>query len=124
MAATEERDVPELQDLVTDLEGTMKRYDEAPQGSIDWESEVKNTLLPLMKDLAESTMLAMVELRDIVDPVTISTEDAQEIGTLLAALRESQPGNAQLVSRIDAALAVLSDEGDDDEEGDEEEDTN
>lgn len=124
MAATEERDVPELQDLVTDLEGTMKRYDEAPEGSIDWESEVKNTLLPFMKDLTESVMLGMVELQDMVDPIKLTGAEAQEIGTLLAALRESQPTNAQLVSRIDEALTLLSDEPDEEEGDDDEDDPN
>jgi hypothetical protein len=121
----EERDVPELQDLVTEIETTITSLDErmrtAPPGSINAMAEITNTILPLLKDVVESVLISLVEIRDIADPIELTGADAQEIGTLLAAFRESQKDNPQLVERIDGALDLLGPEGEDDEDENEDE---
>lgn len=127
MATTEERDTPSLGDLFTEIEAKMADFDARPAGSLDVELELKNTILPLLKDVVASVGFAIEDLQDIVDPIKLSSQDAQEIGTLLAAFREMVTANPQLgaapqlVERIDDALAAVSDEDDDDEpEGDDE----
>ncbi len=126
MATTEERDIPELQDLVTEIENTIKSLDNRPAASFDAAAllaEIKNTVLPLIKDVAESTLISLVEIRDIAEPVELTGQEADEMATLLAAFRESQKDtNPQLVERIDNALAVFAE--DEDDEDSEEEDAN
>lgn len=129
MATTEERDIPELPDLILEIGSTITSLDErirnAPPGSIDGAmvmAEIVNTVLPLLKDGLDSTLISLVEIRDIAEPVKLTGGEADEVTTLLAALRESQKDNPQLVERIDGALELLAaDDEDDEAEGDEEE---
>lgn len=121
---TEERDVPELPSLLEEIEATVQAFDKRSEESITAREiwiELKNTILPLFKDFAASTMFALEDIRDLADPVELSGEQAQDIGTMLQALAQSQPTNPELQERVREALEALdqdSDEGDD--EGDEE----
>ena len=79
-------------------------------------SELKNTILPLMKDITASTMLDLIELRDIVDPIKLNTAEADEIEALLKAFSESRVGDTALQARIAEALMALE-RNDDEEDG-------
>jgi hypothetical protein len=122
----EEREIPTLDELVTEIEGIVERLDKdhpagAPVDPAALMSEIKNTVLPLMKDLAASTALGFVEIQDIVDPIKLSGADAEEVAALLKAFAQTRPTDAALQERIGLAMEALEQ---DDEEGDEEEETN
>ncbi len=123
----EERDVPMLEDLLGEIDATMARLDASPTPT-DIEgvwSELKNTILPLMKDVVASTRLDLIEIQDIVDPIKLTTVEAEENEELLKAFAASRPGDTALQERINGMLAVLE-RGDDEEdgEGDDEAETN
>jgi len=110
-----------LEDLLNEIDATVARLDSAPNPTTPEEgvrmlmSELKNTILPLVKDVAASTMLDLMEMRDIVDPIKLNTSDAEEIEALLMAFSESRAGDPGLQARISDALAALE-RGDDEEE--------
>lgn len=116
----EERDQPPLDDLYTEVENLQKALDARPDGTIDAVVEIKNTLLPLLKDIIGATLERTDDLYDMVRPIELGRDDADEIGSLLGALRAQSEGKPELLERIDGALSLLTDgddEDDDDEEG-------
>ncbi len=123
---SEERDVPQLDELGTEIDAQIARLDNTPEGSITAASvmsELKNTVLPLLKDLAAATGLGFEEIQDEVNPIKLGGAAAQNIGELLQALKAGSPGNADLHGRIDEALVDLE-QVDEPEEDEEDEDTN
>jgi len=118
----EERDVPMLEDLVNEVDAIVARLDASPTPATAETvmSELKNTILPLIKDIAASTMLGLIEIHDEINPVKLSGEQADETAALLKAFAESTT-DAALKQRIAEALEPLEEEEDD---GDEESETN
>lgn len=119
----EERDVPQLDELVAEIDANISRLDNVA-GAITPEmlmSELKNTILPLMKDLATSTGMGFEEIQDEINPIRLGGAAAQNITELLQALKAGSPGNTDLHGRIDEALVDLDqgEEEDDEEEADE-----
>lgn len=122
---TEERNIPDMVTLVEDLGGMQARFDKMVADNQGNPEElirqtagfIQNDLLGLVKDLAESTLIAVQDLEDLVDPVKISRDDAVGIAEILLATKATNGGNPQLVAKIDEALEAL-----DYEEGTEEED--
>ena len=118
-----ERDVPGLDELVIEIDANIARLDNAA-GEITAASvmsELKNTILPLMKDIASSAGLGFEEIQDIIEPIKLTGASAQNIGELLQGFKAASPGNANLHGRIDEALVDLEqmdppDEDEDDEE--------
>lgn len=118
----EERDIPDFPTLLADIEGTMVRLDN-PASQADAMSEIRNTILPLMKDVIEAMMVFGEDVQDMVNPVEISAAEAQDIGTMLTAFAQSNPGNPEIAERVQAALESLDlneGEGEDDDEDEEE----
>lgn len=126
---SEERDIPTLEDLAKEIEATAVRFDQqaaaaessgVPMTVNQLRDELRNTILPLMGDIVASARLDFVEVHDIIDPVKLTTTEAEEIEELLQALKASRPTDTALAERVDAALEALdsdvNDEGDDDEE--------
>ncbi len=114
----EERDVPMLEELVTEIDATVARLDASPTAATAESvmSEIKNTILPLMKDLASSCMLGFIEINDIIDPVKLTGEQADETVVLLKAYAAATTDPA-LKERIAEALIPLEEEDDDETEG-------
>lgn len=126
---SEERDIPTLDDLAKEIEATALRLDQqaaaATASGVAFTAEqllgeIRNTLLPLMGDIVASVSLDVIEIRDIVDPIKLTTPDAEEIEALLQAFKASRPTDTALGERCDAALSLLQPEGDDEEEEEEE----
>jgi len=108
--AEEERDVPQLDELMTDIDNQVARYDQVPEEQLTGKylmSEIKNTILPLLKDIVASTGLGFEEIQDLIEPVKITAAQAQNIGELLEALKAGTPGNSTLHARVDEALIDL-----------------
>jgi len=119
--AEAERDIPDFPTLLADIEGTMVRLDN-PSSQADAMSEIRNTILPLMKDFVEAVMVFGEDVQDMVNPVEVTAAEAQDIGTMLTAFAQSNPGNPEIAERVKTALEALDlAEGDDDEDEDEEE---
>ncbi len=121
--ADEERDLPQLDELAADITTQIEILDKTPPDQITPEflmGVLRNTVLPLMKDLAETTDSALVELDAQIDPVKISRIDAAEIVQLMQAFKTASPGQTELHDRIDAALIDLTEEEDDEEPEEEE----
>lgn len=123
---SEERDIPTLDDLVNEIEALSQRLDRdyPPSTQVTAEavmSELKNTLLPLIKDVASAAMIDISDLNDAVNPVKVSMVDAQEMADLLKAFAASRPTDLELQARIKDKVDIL--EGEDDEDGDDDEDT-
>lgn len=122
----EERDVPDLGTIVNDLTATQERIDALVSNNKSdpvalaqaLASFIQNDLMVIVKDLAESTLIGMQELQDMVDPIEIPGSAAQEIADLLQALKAQNAANPDLVARCDEALDVLDvgDDGEDEEE--------
>lgn len=116
----EERDVPTLEELANECDAIMARLDkDFPAGTevsgASLMSEIKNTLLPLFKDIAAAAFLDIIDLQDEINPVKISQAQAEETADLLKAFAASRPMDPALLERISAALEPL--EGDEDDEG-------
>jgi hypothetical protein len=123
----EERDVPTLDELVIECDTIAANLDKTyPPGAevsgADVMSELKNTILPLIKDVAASAMLDIGEIQDDINPVKLTRADADEAAILLKAYAASNPTDAGLQGRIAAQLEALEDG--DDEEDEEETETN
>ena len=116
--AEAERDIPDLPTLLADIEGTMVRLDN-PSSQADAMSEIRNTVLPLMKDFVEAMMVFGEDVQDMVNPVEITAAQAQNISTMLTAFAQSNPGNPEIAERVKSALEDL-DLGDDEDEDEEE----
>lgn len=122
----EERDVPTLDELVNEIDNLSARLDkDYPDGTevsgAAVMSELKNTFLPFLKDVAAATMIDIGEIQDIVDPVKITRAEADETSALLQAFAASRPTDLALQERIAATLELLENDDDDDEgEGEEE----
>ncbi len=129
---SEERDIPTLDDLATEIDATIAKWD-GPAGELPadpvaaikhvW-SEIKNTILPLVKDLTASTSVGLMYVQDLAEPVELTGGEADEVATLLKAFAGSRPGDTALQERIAAALEPLEPDDDEDEDGDEDEETN
>ena len=119
--AEAERDIPDFQTLLSDIDGQMLRLDN-PATQADALSEIKNTVLPLMKDLVEVLMVFGEDVQDMVNPVEITATEAQDIGTMLTALAQSNPGNTELAERVQVALDALDLGEPGDDEGEDEDD--
>lgn len=125
---SEERDIPTLEDLAKEIEATALRFDQQAAAATSsgvpitveqLRDELRNTFLPLLGDVVASTGLDLMEIRDMVDPIKLTTPDAEEIEALLQAFKASRPTDTALAERVDAALGLLvpeSDEDDDEEE--------
>lgn len=118
-----EREVPDLADLANQIQETMDQLDGPAGQTADAMSQIKNTILPLMKDLAESVIFALGDLEEAAIPVEISRAEAADIATLLQAVLHSNPGNADLAARVQAGLEALE-QTDEPEGDDEDEETN
>jgi hypothetical protein len=113
---SEERDVPDLPTLLTDITAAIDRLDKTPVTDAEAvKAMVVNDVLPLMKDFIESTLYAFEDIQDLVEPIKITGAEAQNIATILQATLQSNPGNKELAERINDGLEAL-DMGDDDEE--------
>jgi polygalacturonase len=119
----EERDVPPLDNLLADLGPMQERLDAAAKaGTLDAGQFLQNELMPFLKDLVESTLFGFEDIQDLVNPIEVPGEDAAMMIEIFQATKESNPGNTLLAEKIDRAIAVLSqDGGEDDEDEDEEE---
>lgn len=118
---SEERDIPTLEELSTEVDATVARLDKvAPSTNPEIQNlrdEIKNTLLPLIKDLAASTSIGLIYVQDLAEPVELSGAEADEAATLLKAFAESQPLDKALQERIAIAVEpLLGDDGEDDED--------
>jgi len=121
--ADEERDIPQLDELATDITVQIELLDKTPPEQVTPEflhGVLRNTVLPLLKDLAESADANFVELSDLVDPLKISRGRAAEIKELLQSFKVASPGQSLLHERIDESLVDLDDDEPDDEEETEE----
>lgn len=114
MAEEEDREVPELPDLVTEIDATIAQLSQPGAAERDPIAEIRETVLPLLKDLATSVMFAVEDLQDQVNPVELTGAEAQEAMQLLKALAQLQPTNTQLQERVTQMLEALGgdDEGD------------
>lgn len=123
----EERDVPPLPALAADIQSTIERLRkmsfETPQQVA---SVLINDLLPLMKDMVESTWYGFEDVQDEINPIRLTGSEAQEVKTLLLAAKQGAVGNALLTARIDSALEPFDvlDEDEDEDESDGEETEN
>ncbi len=116
----EERDVPTLGDLLSEIDATVTRLDQASTSPVTAAmvmDEIRNTILPLMKDIVASTGFGFEDIQDIIDPVKIAQGDAEEISALLKAFAASRPTDAALQERIAQATEVLEQDDEDEEEG-------
>ena len=127
---SEERDIPTLDDLAKEIEATAQRLDQqaaaATASGVAFTAdqllgEIRNTILPLMADIVASAQLDIIEIRDVIDPVKLTTPEAEEIEALLQAFKASRPTDTALGERVDAALEILESDGGEDGEEDEEE---
>lgn len=121
----EERDIPTLDDLAVEIDGIIARLDRdypagAPVDAAAVMSELKNTVLPLMKDLSASTTLGFVEIQDIVDPIKLTGGEAEEISALLKAFAATRQGDSALLERIAQANEFLEQDDEDEDDGDDE----
>lgn len=122
--SNEERDVPTLQDLDTEIGVLIQRLDDTPDERVSTQflmNEIKNTILPLLRDTVKSVGYGFEDIQDMIDPVKIPRASADNIIELLEALKVASVGNTELHERIDDALADLEPEEEDDTETDEEE---
>ncbi len=122
----EERDVPPMDELVAECDTIVANLDKnypagAEVSGADVMSELKNTILPLIKDGIASALLDIMDLQDAVNPVKLGQQEAEEVSALLKAFAASRPTDAALQERIALALEPLED--DDEEEGEAEEGT-
>ena len=122
--ANEERDVPPLDVLLSDISQMQERFDQQAKECPDAEARsllavsfVQNDLLSFLKDFVESTLFAFED----VSPIEIPSSEAENMVEILKATKESNPGNALLGERIDRALTFLEpgDAEDDEEEAEE-----
>ena len=127
--ANEERDVPPLDVLLSDIAQMQERFDAQSKEAPDAESRsllavsfVQNDMLPWLKDFVESTLFAFEDVQDLVNPIEIPSSEAENMIEILEATKQSNVGNVLLTQRIEQALAVLKpdDDAEDDEEEDEE----
>lgn len=127
--ADEERDVPDLVTLSDDAKAAHERLDAgvaAAKGDPVRLGEIlasflQNDLMPLLRDGFDSTLLALEQVEDQVNPITIPQRVAEDNAALLLALKSSNAGNPELVARIDEVLEHLDLDDGDPEDGDEEE---
>ena len=128
MATTEERDVPELPELLAEIENTILSYDERTRAgqTLVAMSEITNTLLPLLRDTVAAMIFEVEDIHNEINPVKLAHEDAEEVGTLLGALHAhaTATGDTGLAERVTAVLPLLGDEPDDGDDGDDDGDTN
>ena len=117
----EERDIPDFPTLLAEIEATSARLDN-PSSQADAMSEIKNTILPLMKDFVEAVMVFGEDVQDMVNPVELTAAEAQDIGTMLTAFAQSNPGNPEIAERVQTALESLDLGGEDDDEDEDDED--
>jgi len=129
---SEERDIPTLDDLATEIDATIAKLD-GPAGEIPADpiaacklimGEIKNTILPLMKDIVASTSIGLMYVQDLAEPVELTGGEADEVATLLKAFAGSRPGDTALQERISAALEPLEPDDDEDEEDEDEAESN
>jgi len=119
MADDDEREVPELPDLVTEIDATIAQLNQPGAAGRDPITEIRETVLPLLRDLATSVMFALEDLQDQVSPVELTGAEAQEGIQLLKAFVQLQPGNTHLQERVTQMIDALGGEGDDEsDEGD------
>jgi hypothetical protein len=118
--AAEERDVPTLEELLTEIDATIARLDQPGAAAANAMDEIRNTILPLMKDVVASVGLGFIDIQDEINPIRLGGADAEEIHTLLQAFAASRPTDTQLQERVKQAADLL--EQDDDEEGGDEDD--
>jgi len=118
----EERDVPTLDELVNEFDAVVARLDkDYPAGTevlgSALMSEIKNTLMPLFKDVAAATLLDIIDIQDEINPVKLTQAQSEETADLLKAFAASRPTDPALQERIALALEPLEGDDDDDEEG-------
>lgn len=126
----EERDIPMLEELVNECDAISARLDkdfpagtEVPGSALM--SEIKNTLLPLIKDVASAAMLDISDIQDEINPVKLSQAQAQDTADLLKAFAASRPTDPTLQERIALAVESLEDDdGEDEGEGEDESEQN
>lgn len=126
--ANEERDVPPLDVLLTDVAQMQERFDAQTKEAPDAEARsllavsfIQNDILPWLKDFVESTLFGFEDVQDQIAPIEIPASEAENIVEILEATKQSNVGNVLLTERIDRALTVLKpDDAEDDEEEDEE----
>jgi len=111
MSTEEEKEPVEPEAFLAELDATIQSLEQ--RKSFDASQEIVGTLLPLLRDGYVSLLERIVQLEDIVDPVTISHDAADEIKTILKSALHANPDNTELHTRVNAVLEEL---GDDDEE--------
>lgn len=114
--AEAEREIPDFPTLLADTEKDIARL-ESPVSQADALSEIKNTVLPLIRDLIEAIMIFGEDIQDEINPVKLNSSEAQDIGTLLQSVVHANPGNAELAERVNGHLESLDllDEPEDEE---------
>lgn len=110
----DDRDIPELPDILKEVEQEMARIKKQPGKDAATEL-IGGTVLSLMKDFIEATLLGFEEIQDQVNPVRLSGASAHEIGVLLKAALVSTPN---LKDRIEPLLVELEQDEEDDEDAD------
>jgi hypothetical protein len=118
---TEERNVPELPQLLNEVAEMQGRLDKSVQdGAANAVQFLQHDLLPWLKDFLESTMLSLDDIEDSVAPIQLPRSSAQNLVEILLATKQSNSTNEVLVARIDEALEDLEyGEDEDADEGDE-----
>lgn len=118
----EERDVPDLPTILTDINALIAKVDAAQPGQphADPMNVLRNELLPLLKDLTESVGYALEDVQDLVDPIKLTGAEASGIADILLAARAANPNNPALLEKIQDGLDALEYQEGGDEEDDEE----
>lgn len=127
----EERDVPPLDVLLSDITQMQERFDAQSKETPDAEARsllavsfIQNDMLPWLKDFVESSLFGFEDIQDQIAPIEIPASEAENMVEILEATKQSNVGNVLLTERIDRALAVLKPVDDDEDEEDEDEETN
>ncbi len=126
----EERDVPPLDVLLSDVTEMQARFDQQVKETADADPDAKfkmatsfiqNDMLPWLKDFVEATLFGFEDVQDQIAPIEIPASEAENIVEILEATKASNPTNTLLNERIEQALAVLRPDADDEAEEDDEE---